>query len=131
MRFRMVLVIFIALSFFLTGCGPGQLFGPTITPTPTSTNTPTLIPTSTPIPIPIYDSSTDQFSETAISILAECGVDDKGIDLLVSMLKSAKPHNPDLSTTIVLSDFSGNELQSISLEKIETDTYKVSCTPAN
>jgi hypothetical protein len=41
---------------FLTGCGPGQLFGPTITPTPTSTPTftptptPTLTPTITPSP---------------------------------------------------------------------------------
>jgi hypothetical protein len=48
------------VSLFISGCGPGQLFGPTITPTFTPTPvptititptlTPTLIPTLTPTP---------------------------------------------------------------------------------
>ena len=53
--------IFVSLFFLLlSGCGPGQLFGPTITPTPTNTSTstststptptPTLTPTNTPTP---------------------------------------------------------------------------------
>lgn len=53
-----VAICFIAISVLISGCGPGQLFGPTVTPTPTvtSTLTPTLTPeptathTSTPIP---------------------------------------------------------------------------------
>jgi len=48
----------------MTGCGPGKLFGPTITPTPTSTKTPaptstttnTPLPTSTPMPIYQFDA---------------------------------------------------------------------------
>ena len=44
-----VIAIFIfAFSLFISGCGPGQLLGATVTPTPTKTNTPTLTPTSTP-----------------------------------------------------------------------------------
>lgn len=35
------------VSLLLSACGPGQLFGPTITPTPTSTYTPTSTPTFT------------------------------------------------------------------------------------
>jgi hypothetical protein len=44
--------IFLALigAAFLSGCGPGQLFGPTFTPTSTPTDTPTLTPTSTSTP---------------------------------------------------------------------------------
>jgi hypothetical protein len=38
------------LAFFLSSCGPGQFFGPTITPTPTSTPTLTSTFTNTPNP---------------------------------------------------------------------------------
>jgi hypothetical protein len=41
-----IAVCLLVASLFLSGCGPGQTFGPT--PTPTSTNTP--IPTNTPLP---------------------------------------------------------------------------------
>ena len=34
-------------SFILSACGPGQMFGPTVTPTLTSTLTPTFTPTAT------------------------------------------------------------------------------------
>ena len=40
------------VSFFLSACGTGQLFGPTLTPTPTSTSTPTMTPSVTPSPLP-------------------------------------------------------------------------------
>jgi hypothetical protein len=42
----------LGLNLIISGCGPGQLFGPTITPIPTSTPTPTitLTPTKTPTP---------------------------------------------------------------------------------
>ena len=39
-----LLVLMIAIGFTLPACGPGQLFGPTLTPIPTPT------PTETPIP---------------------------------------------------------------------------------
>jgi len=48
------------VSLSLTGCGPGQLFGPTVTPSPTLTSTPTitpkptLTPTITPSPTPTF-----------------------------------------------------------------------------
>jgi len=46
-------------SFVLSACGPGQLFGPTITPTPTNTptTTPTPTPTSTPTLTPTSTST--------------------------------------------------------------------------
>ncbi len=51
-------VIFVLLfSLVLSGCGPGQVFGPTITPTPTITYTPTQTPTSTPTPTPTATST--------------------------------------------------------------------------
>jgi hypothetical protein len=46
--------VFILIALLLSGCGPGQMFGPTQTPIPpTSTNTPippTATSTSTPVP---------------------------------------------------------------------------------
>lgn len=47
---KLISIIFIAI--FLSSCGPGKLFGPTITPSPTSTKTPTptFTPTLTPSP---------------------------------------------------------------------------------
>jgi hypothetical protein len=50
--FKLVAICFIVLNLVLSGCGPGQAFGPTLTPvpslTPIPTNTP--VPTSTTIP---------------------------------------------------------------------------------
>ncbi|MBN1438580.1 MAG: hypothetical protein JW929_04145 [Anaerolineales bacterium] len=40
----------VAILLFLSGCGPGQLFGPTFTPTPSDTPTPTSTPTPTLTP---------------------------------------------------------------------------------
>ena len=34
---RMTVVLVLALSWIVSGCAPGQIFGPTVTPTPTST----------------------------------------------------------------------------------------------
>jgi len=51
-------LILVVISLLVSSCGPGQLFGPTITPSPTATLTPTITPsptltrtpTSTPTP---------------------------------------------------------------------------------
>jgi hypothetical protein len=51
-----------SLSLAFSSCGPGQLFGPTMTPTstitpwPTLTQTPTLTPTQTPPPLSLVGS---------------------------------------------------------------------------
>ncbi len=60
MTFFLLYTLGALCSSILSGCGPGQLFGPTITPsftptptttfTPTTTPTPTLTPTLTPVP---------------------------------------------------------------------------------
>jgi hypothetical protein len=46
------ILLLLVSSTFLSACGPGQLFGPTLTPTPTNTSTPTLTPTPTITPSP-------------------------------------------------------------------------------
>ena len=55
MKITMRLLIAISvLSLFMASCGPGQIFGPSFTPTPTNTltPTPTFTPTSTPTNTP-------------------------------------------------------------------------------
>jgi len=55
---RTFLILMVLMIFLFSSCGPGQLFGPTITPTPTytpsqtptATPTMTLTPTNTPSP---------------------------------------------------------------------------------
>lgn len=53
--------IFLILALSISSCGPGELFGPTITPSPTLTFTPTLTPTPTstltPTPKPTFTPS--------------------------------------------------------------------------
>jgi len=49
---RITVVLVLLTSLVFSGCGPGQLFGPTITPTPTQTLTPTPTPTPTPTATP-------------------------------------------------------------------------------
>lgn len=55
------IVLFLLLSIFFSGCGPGQVLGPTMTPTftvtPTYTKTPTFTPTNTSTPIPTNTST--------------------------------------------------------------------------
>ena len=76
------------ICFLISACGPGQLFGPTITPSPTSTltptptltptSTPTSTPTETPTPTPVPPTATPENAcvgegctfETAIVIQA-------------------------------------------------------------
>lgn len=83
--------LFLTLASLLSGCGPGQLFGPTLTPTPTITSTPTTTPTptatatftplptatptATPLPPTPTESNTSKYPgssfETAIVIQAD------------------------------------------------------------
>lgn len=49
-KHRTMAVLILIISLILSGCGPGQFLGPTITPSATITPTPTLVPTSTPRP---------------------------------------------------------------------------------
>ena len=44
---KAVVICILAFSLLISGCGPGGLFGPTLTPTPTNTLTPTNTPTPT------------------------------------------------------------------------------------
>jgi len=59
---KSIAVCILPFSMLLTGCGPGQLFGPTTTPslTPTLTPTATLTatPTLTPTPVPVCNPGT-------------------------------------------------------------------------
>ena len=45
-----IAICFLTASFLISGCGPGQVLGPTLTPTSTPTVTPTNTPTHTPAP---------------------------------------------------------------------------------
>jgi hypothetical protein len=50
MKFSWLKYIFFVAGLGLSACGPGQVFGPTLTPTSTDTPTATYTPTSTPTP---------------------------------------------------------------------------------
>ena len=55
---QIVIILILTMSLVISGCGPGQLFGPTITPTltktltPTASSTPTKTPTKAPTETP-------------------------------------------------------------------------------
>ena len=46
------LAVLLSIGLAISACGPGQVFGPTITPTPTLTSTPTITPTLAPSATP-------------------------------------------------------------------------------
>ncbi len=50
-QFITIAMYILVLSLLISGCGPGQLLGPTITPSPTLTPIPTSTPTPTPVPV--------------------------------------------------------------------------------
>jgi WD40 repeat protein len=50
-------ISFVLLCYFFVGCSPGELFGPTISPTSTHTLTFTLTPSSTSTPTPTFTPS--------------------------------------------------------------------------
>jgi hypothetical protein len=63
-----VVIILLAVSMLISGCGPGQLFGPEPTPTPTNTPTPTEtpLPTLTPTPdMPTYSQVLSTYPASA------------------------------------------------------------------
>ena len=47
MKRQIAIFMIVITNLFLSSCGPGQLFGPTFTPTPMNTSTPTLTTTPT------------------------------------------------------------------------------------
>jgi hypothetical protein len=48
----LAILVFLIFSLVMSGCGPGQLFSPTFTPSPTNTLIPTFTPTPTMTPSP-------------------------------------------------------------------------------
>lgn len=60
-KWKIQILSFLMVSMLVAGCGPGQLFGPTLTPTPTPTATPTWTPTPTSTFTP---TSTPTFTST-------------------------------------------------------------------
>lgn len=98
----MVSVSFLAVGLFLAGCGPGQLLGPTITPTPTSTNTPT--PTSTNTPTP----TTPVVTPTPSSVNLPFMMDESGWVTQNGLLGTGSRHAPqagDLNNAAVVRGF--------------------------
>jgi hypothetical protein len=74
---RIALLLVLITSLVISGCGPGQLFGPTITPTPTQTLSPTSTqtPTQTMTPTPTQTMTPTQAATLtpAVTVDPDCG----------------------------------------------------------
>jgi hypothetical protein len=74
---RTILFYLLLVGFSVYGCGPGQLLGPTLTPSPTITPTATLTPTQTSTPTPTI-KPTGQINGTVFktdgSPLKDCSI---------------------------------------------------------
>ncbi|MFZ5855903.1 MAG: hypothetical protein ACOYZ6_03655 [Chloroflexota bacterium] len=117
------IVTCLLISFIVSACGPGQLFGPTFTSTPSSTLTPTstVTPTSTPIPtLTPRPSLTPTFTpesacteagcsfETAVVIEADNESD--GIAMEYQWLADHYPGYQNISQAI---SFDGNKIYDV------------------
>ncbi|MHC1782485.1 MAG: hypothetical protein AB9891_06945 [Anaerolineaceae bacterium] len=70
-----LVILILVISVSMSGCGSGQLFGPTITPTPTMTMTPTILPTISPTIIPsIMPTMTPTITSTPVPLPDPSGV---------------------------------------------------------
>jgi hypothetical protein len=88
------------ITVLLTGCGPGQLLGPTVTPTSTSTPVPTNTPKATPTPVlPTYSDIVSTYPN---------GADFCGTDAEIS---ESSDGSLSLSGSVAYSDARGMEYQ--------------------
>jgi hypothetical protein len=122
---KFVAIFVLIFSLFLSGCGSGQLFGPTITPSSTMTNTPpptptltstnTSTPTATPFPIkvvkiqravsiPIKNFTFDGINFTPSGAVYTKA---KGAEMLVLQIETNEEINP--GTDLILVDEAGNK----------------------
>jgi hypothetical protein len=67
------IILLLVSSAFLSACGPGRLFGPTLTPTPTNTSTPTLTSTPTITPSPTITPTATSTTQPTPDCLAASG----------------------------------------------------------
>lgn len=77
-KYIWLLLVFILI---LTSCGPGKLFGPTITPSPTNTSTPTYSPTPTSTSTPTFTTtptSTATLTSTPVPLGQYATADNEG-----------------------------------------------------
>lgn len=80
MRYRWIFFF----SFFLVSCSPGQLFGPTLTPTATATATPTITATPTLTPT---ETATPSITITSTWTNPPSLSPDKSIDMISRLLR--------------------------------------------
>ncbi|MBI5353018.1 MAG: hypothetical protein HZB50_10300 [Chloroflexi bacterium] len=71
-KFQNTVILLVLSVSFLTACGPGQLFGPTLTPTPTNTPTSTLTPTPTLTLVPTLTSTPTATATITASPMPAC-----------------------------------------------------------
>ena len=90
---QIVAICFLMTGLFLSACGPGQLFGPTVTPTPTNTPTrtptPTFTPTPSPIPLPMgwLEYTVSGFHIALPEQWEIIDIDKEGIDTILNLLR--------------------------------------------
>jgi len=102
------LAVLLSISLAISACGPGLMFGPTVTPTqtstPTSTSTSTPLPTatatSTPVPLPPHG--------TLIPATTNAEIADRSLVLCKQEHAGAIDLTCVLQTTYVTSDASGH-----------------------
>ena len=87
MKPRLPIISACIVLILVSGCGPGELFGPAVTPTATST--PTLPPTLTPIPVT---------NTPSITIVTGTIVDPAGLAKADVPVQLFKNRNRDLVT---------------------------------
>ena len=80
------------LSLALSGCGPGQFLGPTMTPTPSFTPTPTLTPTPTATPSFAADAAS-RYRRSA-TLRTSFGLDPTGPAIAAATADDPWSHRP-------------------------------------
>jgi hypothetical protein len=68
---RITVILILVMNLVMSGCGPGQMFGPTMTPTATLTPTPTFTPT------PVCSTENGEWTGEGVSFkVNDCTISD-------------------------------------------------------
>jgi hypothetical protein len=118
---RASMILVLLLSLVISGCAPGQIFGPTVTPTPTNTPTPTS--TNTPIPPTATDTPTPTNTPTLTPLICEDSISSE-ISEIIESASSGKAEDPQqhlACAQLIIDKFTG-------LAKQQEDAkYKSKC----
>jgi len=118
-RQRITAALVLVMSLIASGCGPGSLSSPTITPTATVTSTETLIPTATSLP-----TATRTATSAPLPTEVIVKVSPAAMDVITSWNSSINAFTPANNPVTNLTGLTANDVGFWNNSRLGMDLYK-------